>query len=154
MTREIKNPGRGYSGREKTPLYVYNEKGEFIRKYESNNDCSRDLFKNVAYPLFEKGRRWETNDKRLVYNYVKVKSYFICKSRLGREFLMKKEKLIKSELLQHRFSKKEPVIMYNLLHQPIAEFQNLNIAKKLLNLKNIRLVGKGRPKNDFYFKKK
>ena len=154
MTRIIKNPGRGYSGREKQPIYVYDLKGKFLQKYESVNECKTKLLKkDKNYPIFRSEKRClGLETKRAAHNYAKVDNYFICKERLGRNKLLKLEKTVNSQFLDKKLLVNKPVIMCNLNGDTLAEFKNKKLAGKILNL-NIR-IGNKTPKKDFYFKYK
>lgn len=154
MTRIIKNPGRGYSGREKQPIYAYNLKGKFLQKYESLSDCKTKLLKkDKNYPIFRREKRClGLETKRAAHNYAKIDNYFICKERLGREKLLKLEKTVNSQFLDKKLIFDKPIVMCNLNGDILAEFKNKKLASKILNLKIH--IGSKTPKKDFYFKYK
>ena len=98
MTRAVKNPGRGYSGLEKIKVYVYNSKGSFEKSYNSLSEFKKDNNLDKTYPIFRNNyKRSCIENERNKSGYAKLPNgVFVCKTRLGRDFLIKNEKIINS----------------------------------------------------------
>lgn len=152
MTREIKNPGRGYSGKEKIKIYHYDKEGNFIKQFESLVKLREEYFPQDIgkRPLFN-SIKWN----KFQYDTLEDGTHY-SNYRIGREKLLKFEKMYNSNLCMKNDFKK-PVVMYNLLHEPIATFNNEYIAAEATKIPVNRVQYdckncKQRPKKDFYFK--
>jgi len=125
MRREIKNPGRGYSGREKTKMYQYNSNGKYLRSYESQSEVRQKYFsKDIGKrPLLLEGYRYGLlPDNTYISNY-----------RIGRDKLLKQEK-IRNCPFCHKDKRSRKFSVYNLIGEKIAEFSSQLVATKLLNI--------------------
>lgn len=157
MTRIIKNPGRGYSGREKINLYHYDSDGKFLKTWDSQQELRNEYFPN------ESGKRPLINNKRWkLFQYdVLPDGTFYCLERLGREKIKKYERIFNSKycVSYDTKSKEKAVEVYNLCHEKIGEFKSAYLAHLLLNIPLSTITksadsGKGQSKNDLYFKYK
>ena len=129
---EIKNnKGRGYAGREKIPLYLYNDKYEYIKKYESKTEFCKEYFPtdDSIRPLFEVHGQYSRGS----FGYQLLKDgYFICNFRAGKEYLRKSEIIVKS--IYCKYLDETPIECFNLVGDKIAEFLNLHIATNITNI--------------------
>lgn len=155
MTRKIINVGRGYSGREKQKLYHYDKNGNFIKVFDSHQDLRKEYFQYIENkrPLFN-NKRWK------IFKYDKLPDEtFYSNYRIGRDNLLKNERIFNSKLCVNNSKDEKVVEMYNLENVKIAEFKSSYIASivtgiDLATIQRAVLQGKKKPKNDFYFKLK
>lgn len=127
MTRIVKQPGRGYAGLEKQPLYLYNSDGSFNRKYESKAEFLKDYFPKdkSKRPILDKNR-----SKRALYDYdLLYDNKFISSYKIGRERLRKYEAIVNC-IYCHKEKSDKPIIAYNKLNEKVASFKNLRLASK------------------------
>jgi len=154
MTREIKNPGRGYSGKEKIKIYHYDKRGNYIKTFESLSELRKEYYPHDIgkRPLFN-SLKW----KKFEYDTLEDGTFY-SNYRIGREKLFKLERIYNSELCM-KFDLNQPIIMYNLLNKPVASFNNKYVAAEICKLTVGKIEygcknGKKQPKKDFYFKYK
>lgn len=153
MTRKVKNPGRGYAGHEKVKLYHYDNNGKFIKEFNCVSDLRKEyFFKDTGKrPLFN-NKKWK------LFNYdVLPDNTYYSNYRIGREKLLKLEKIANSLYCVNNCTDNIPVKMYNLLNEEIATFKNAYIASLATNVAQSTVYydcnkGKGMPKGEFYFK--
>lgn len=128
--QKLDNKGRGYSGYEKTPLYLYDNKGKYIQKYNSKGEFCEEFFNNEKYPLFQT----KTKNSRNYFGYQLLPNgNFICNFKCGREHLRKCESIVNSEFCQNL--KDDKIIeCFNLSGDKIAEFLSFSIAYKMTNI--------------------
>ena len=155
MTRIIKNPGRGYAGREKQRLFLYDSNGKYLRQYNSHSELRNDYFPNEENkrPLFN-SKKW----KHFKYDVLED-GCFYSNYRIGRENLLKFERITNSKFCFNNAKHDKPVEVFNLMHEKIGEFKSLYFAHLLTGepLSNIHRDCKnckGQPKSDYYFKYK
>lgn len=155
---KVINKNRGYAGREKKPLYLYDNDGYFIKEYESQSDFMREYYPNDinGRPLFVPTKNKYSRGN---YGYDLLKDgNFICKTRLGREKLRKYEFIVNSIYCKNL--KSEPIEVFNLAGDKIAEFINYNLASKMLNIdastiwKQVNYKTDSKTKRDLIFKLK
>lgn len=153
MARVIKNLGRQYGGREKIKLYHYDNNGKFIKEF----DCISDLRKEYFYQ--DEGKRPLFNNKKwklFSYDVLPDNTYY-SNYRIGRERLLKLERIANSLYCVNNCTDNTPVKMYNLLHEEVATFKNCYIASLATNINQSSIYhdcnnGKGMPKSEVYFK--
>ena len=154
MTREIKNPGRGYSGKEKIKIYHYDKSGNYIKTFESLSELRKEYFPHdVGKRPLCRGIKWN----KFKYDTLEDGTHY-SNHRIGRDHIRKFEKAYNSNLcMKNDYNK--PVIMYNLLHEPVAVFNNEYIAAETVKIPVNRVQydcknSKQQPQKDFYFKYK
>lgn len=153
MTRKVKNPGRGYAGHEKIKLYHYDNNGKFLKEFESISDLRKKYFnKELGKRPLCRSKRWE------LFNYdVLPDNTYYSNYRIGREKLLKLERVVNSPYCFNQATDKIEVEMYNLLNEKIALFKNIHIASLVTKLSKTTIYhscneGKNMPKGDLYFK--
>lgn len=127
MTRIVKQPGRGYAGLEKQPLYLYNSDGSFNKEYESKAEFLKEYYPKdkSKRPVLDKSR-----SKRALYNYdLLYDNKFISSFRIGRENLRKYEAIVTCQYC-HKEKTDKTIIAFNRLNEKIATFKNLRLASK------------------------
>ncbi len=155
MTRKIINPGRGYSGREKQKLFLYDKNGKYLKSYESQQDLRNEYFPSEENkrPLFN-SKKW----KHFKYD-VLPDGCFYSNYRIGRENLLKFERISNSKYCFNNAKHDKPVEVFNLLHEKIGEFKSSYFAHLLTGETLVTIyrdckTGKGEPKSHYYFKYK
>ncbi len=155
MTRKVINPGRGYSGKEKQKLYLYNKDGKYLKTYESQSDFRNEYFpedKNKR-PLFD-SKRW----KHFKYDVLPDGCYY-SNYRIGRDNLLKFERISNSKYCFNNAKHDKAVEVFNLLHEKIGEFKSIHLAHLLTGENKSNIYRdcnkcKGEPKSEYYFKYK
>jgi len=154
MTREIKNPGRGYSGKEKIKIYHYDKSGNYIKTFESLSELRKEYFPHdIGKRPLCRGIKWN----KFKYDTLEDGTHY-SNHRIGRDHIRKFEKAYNSNLcMKNDYNR--PVIMYNLLHEPVAVFNNEYIAAETVKIPVNRVQydcknSKQQPQKDFYFKYK
>lgn len=154
MTREIKNPGRGYSGKEKIKIYHYDKSGNYIKTFESLSELRKEYFPHdIGKRPLCRGVKWN----KFKYDTLEDGTHY-SNHRIGRDHIRKFEKAYSSNLcMKNDYNK--PVVMYNLLHEPVAVFNNEYIAAETAKIPVNRVQydcknSKQQPQKDFYFKYK
>ena len=154
MTREIKNPGRGYSGKEKIKIYHYDKDGNYIKTFESLSELRKEYFPHdIGKRPLCRGVKWN----KFKYDTLEDGTHY-SNHRIGRDHIRKFEKAYNSNLcMKNDYNK--PVVMYNLLHEPVAVFNNEYIAAETVKIPVNRVQydcknSKQQPQKDFYFKYK
>lgn len=154
MTREIKNPGRGYSGKEKIKIYHYDKSGNYIKTFESLSELRKEYFPHdIGKRPLCRGVKWN----KFKYDTLEDGTHY-SNHRIGRDHIRKFEKAYNSNLcMKNDYNK--PVVMYNLLHEPVAVFNNEYIAAETVKIPVNRVQydcknSKQQPQKDFYFKYK
>ena len=154
MTRKVIQKGRGYAGLEKINVYIYNTDGKFLNKFPSITECKQFFKLDKNYPIFRHCKnKLSVEAQRLELGYAKLPNgYFVCKSKLGRDFIRKTEKVLNSDFVNlTKVVKNQPIKMYNLKNEEIASFKNKYIAVKILG-KNIRFNESLKSiKGEYYF---
>lgn len=134
MTRVVKNPGRGYAGKEKIEVYLYDPTGKFVSKFESLSAASKALdYKNLA-PEFSKSKT------RNEWGYMKLHNgSFLANFRIGRDKLRHAEAIVNCPYCKTKSSNKG-VLVFNRKGEKIAYFNSLKLASELtgVNAKTIQ----------------
>lgn len=155
MTRIIKNPGRGYSGKEKMKLYQYSSEGKFLKTWDSTQELRNEYFiKDIGKrPLFG-SKKWN----KFKYDVLPDNTFY-CDYRIGRDKLLAFEKISNSKLCFNTTKNNKEVEMYNLINEKIANFKNMFVAsiitkEPLANIFRACNNGKQQTQKDYYFKYK
>lgn len=129
--------GRGYGGWEKQKVYLYANDGKYLRQYNSRSEFLKDYFPDDIgkRPLFVSER---VNDRPSFGYELLPDNTFICKSRLGKEFLRKHEYIVNS-IFCNNIKNSKPVECFNLAGEKIAEFLNTRVLENLTKISRHRV---------------
>jgi len=128
-TRKAIQKGRGYAGLEKIPVYQYDEKGNFMKEWESLSDLRYHY-----YPRDRSKRPLLRSKRANLYNYdILPDRTFYSLERLGRK-IVQYEKIFNSKFVINRVKEDRNVGIYNIVGDKIAHFENAYIASLLTNI--------------------
>jgi len=153
MTRKVKNPGRGYGGQEKIKLYHYDSNGKFIKEFDCMSDLRKEYFsQDIGKRPLCRSKRWQ------LFNYdILPDNTYYSNYRIGRDKLLKLERVVNSSYCVNNTTDNTIVKMYNLLNEEVATFKNIHIASLATKIPQSTIYyscneGKGMPKEEIYFK--
>ena len=133
-------------GLEKIPLYQYDEKGKYLRSYESHLQVFDKYFDTKKGRLFMDNKEYrELPD-----------GTFIAKYRIGRARLLKLKKIYDCVFCSKNITDKK-ISAYNLLGDKVAEFENIRVLKELTGISYNTVMhsinsDKGTPHNNLRYK--
>lgn len=128
-TRKAIQKGRGYAGLEKIPVYQYDEKGNFLKQWESMS-----ALRYHYYPRDYSKRPLLRSKRADLYNYdILPDRTFYSLERLGRK-IVQYEKIFNSKFVINRVKEDRNVGIYNIVGDKIAHFENAYIASLLTNV--------------------
>lgn len=110
-------------GRLKQKQYQYSKEGKFLREFESLSEV-------VGYYNLKKGLFYQNEDKvkRMDDNT------WICQNRIGREAIVKLEKIYNCPYCTSDWSTQKPIEIYNLLGKKLAEFNSFATFEKMTGI--------------------
>jgi hypothetical protein len=121
------------SGRPPIKVYQYDENGKYIQSYNCTNDARSKYYGNAAYPMFR--------DQRSDKLHKLPDNTYLCRTRLGRDNVKFEVARMHNDFSLFGLKElNEPMQILNLDGVVIAEFRNVYLASKLLNIPTTRLT--------------